>query len=149
MSDGILRNLLPICKVTPSLLARFLSSDWIFRHLFPILLWSPAAVVLETEARVPRASPLTAPEDANPLANPRLSDLIGISQNSVFLPCDESADCIEVFHERVTLGQLLKRLTAGTAGSRKTAVAASNFPLDLDVLITGLGPPPFGDTGGD
>jgi hypothetical protein len=53
---------------------------------------------METKAKVPRASPLTTLEDANPLANPTLFDLIGIFWNSIFVPYDEFVDYIKVFH---------------------------------------------------
>jgi len=53
---------------------------------------------METKAKVPRASPLTTLEDANPLANPTLFDFIGIFWNSIFVPYDEFVDYIKVFH---------------------------------------------------
>jgi hypothetical protein len=55
---------------------------------------------METKTNVPRASPLTTLKDANPFPNPTLSDFVGISQNSISIPCDESTNCIEVFHEK-------------------------------------------------
>jgi hypothetical protein len=53
---------------------------------------------METKAKVPKTSPLTTPKDANPLANPTLSDLIRIFWNSIFGPYDEFVDYIKVFH---------------------------------------------------
>jgi hypothetical protein len=55
---------------------------------------------METKAKVPRASPLTTLRDANPFPNPTSSDFVGISHNSIYVPCDESTNCIEVFHEK-------------------------------------------------
>jgi hypothetical protein len=55
---------------------------------------------MEIKANVPRASPLTTLKDANPFPNPTMSDFVEISQNSISIPCDESINCIKVFHEK-------------------------------------------------